>query len=61
MKNNIRERTDFLAKQWGDAEKEPSETSYTVYFDPAGTNWKKIYVYSWEYVNNTVNQHVFTG
>jgi hypothetical protein len=56
MKNNIRERTDFLAKQWGDAEKEPSETSYTVYFDPAGTDWRKIYVYSWEYVNNTVNQ-----
>ena len=55
MKNNIRERADFLVKHWGDAEKAPTETSYTVYFNPEGTNWKNIYVYSWDY-NGSVTQ-----
>lgn len=55
MKNNIRERTDFLAEHWGDAEKKPSPTSYTVYFDAQGTDWEQIYAYSWIY-NNTVTE-----
>lgn len=51
MKNNIRERVNFLAKHWGDAEieKEETETSYTVYFTAEGTEWEDIYAYSWEY------------
>ena len=53
MKNNIRERADFLAQHWGDAEKKPSQTSYTAYFDPQGTNWEEIYAYSWVYNNTT--------
>lgn len=53
MKNKIRERCDFLAKHWGDAEKKPTETSYIVYFDPNGCNWENIYVYSWEYTGNS--------
>ena len=53
MKNNIRERTDFLAQHWGDAEKKPSQTSYTAYFDPQGTDWEEIYAYSWVYNNTT--------
>ena len=58
MKNNIADRVEFLSKHWGKGENsgENDEFSYTVYFDPQGTNWKKIYVYSWEYVNNSVNQ-----
>ena len=55
MKNNIRERADFLAQHWGEVEKEPTSTSYTVYFDPGETGWKNIYVYSWEYSDNRVN------
>ena len=55
MKNNIRERADFLAQHWGDVEKAPTSTSYTVYFAPEETGWKDIYVYSWEYSNNNVN------
>lgn len=54
MKNNIRERVEFLAEHWGDIEKEPTSTTYTVYFDPAETGWQKIYVYSWDYYNNKV-------
>ncbi|MBQ6939240.1 MAG: CotH kinase family protein [Muribaculaceae bacterium] len=53
MKNNIRERADFLAQHWGDAEKKPSQTSYTAYFDPQGTDWEEIYAYSWVYNNTT--------
>ena len=53
MKNNIRERADFLAQYWGDAEKKPSQTSYTAYFDPQGTDWEEIYAYSWVYNNTT--------
>lgn len=53
MKNNIRERADFLAQHWGEAEKKPSQTSYTAYFDPQGTDWEEIYAYSWVYNNTT--------
>ena len=53
MKNNIRERADFIAQHWGDAEKKPSQTSYTAYFDPQGTDWEEIYAYSWVYNNTT--------
>lgn len=59
MKDNIRTRATFLCDEWGDAEKEPvkpTDTSYTVYFTTEGTDWKKVYVYSWEYSNNNVTQ-----
>lgn len=49
MKNNIRERANFLAEHWGDAEREESETSYTVYFTAEGTEWEEVRAYSWDY------------
>lgn len=56
MKNNIRTRATFLVEQWGDAEKEPTPTSYTVYFTPEGTDWEEIYVYSWDNNNGNATQ-----
>ena len=51
MKNNIRERVNFLVEHWGDAPKDPasSETSYTVYFTNENTDWETVYAYSWDY------------
>ena len=56
MKNNIRTRATFLAEHWGDAEKEVTETTYTVYFTTEGTDWEKVYVYSWDNNGNNVTQ-----
>lgn len=49
MKNNIRERVSFLSEHWGDVATTPSETSFTVYFTPEGTDWEEVRAYSWDY------------